>query len=92
MVVAGLIALHFAPEPLSAGGALRTAVVFTIGISLGWELIYQPIFHAHRAPDRSGLDGAQILCDLLGISAGQIITRHYQAWMEGKSQQLSSTS
>lgn len=87
LVVLGLIAHRWTPRLLGDEESIRLTVISMLVISLGWELICQPIFHTYRAPNRTGLDAAQILCDLVGIGTGLIITRYYQLWVGGKRQQ-----
>lgn len=79
VVMMGLLAAWLTPRLLNHREALQITVIVTLAISLGWEFICQPMFGTFRASDRTGLDAAQILCDLLGIGLGVLVTRHFQA-------------
>lgn len=73
VVALGLVAYRFAPRILNPIEALRTVGGAMLVISLGWELICQPVFGTYRAPDRTGLDAAQIIFDVLGITLGVLV-------------------
>ncbi|MEU2185313.1 hypothetical protein [Streptomyces thermolilacinus] len=59
---------------ISALVALQSVTAFAVFISLGWELFCQPLLGLNRTPETTGLDAAQILCDMISISLGFAVT------------------
>ena len=60
--------------PVYPLGSLLFVTAAATTVSLGWELICQPFFSINRAPDRTGVDWAQVIFDVISIGTGFALT------------------
>ncbi|WP_455885698.1 hypothetical protein [Pseudomonas spelaei] len=80
LVGVGLLVWRLAPRLLKSSESLFVVALVLLTISLAWELVCQPLFGFLRSPDRTGLDAAQIIIDLLGITVGVLVVKKIRSY------------
>ncbi|MNR49602.1 hypothetical protein D3C85_1690000 [compost metagenome] len=58
--------------------ALVIAVVGSILMSLIWEGVTQNLSNVYDGPARGFIQGAQITCDMIGITLGALVVAYIQ--------------
>ena len=75
--MASILRRHW-PKVLEPAPALLIAVVGSLCMSLDWEGITQNLSNVYDGPARGFMQGAQITCDMLGITLGALGVAYFQ--------------